>query len=40
MLQNVGATGKYELDFNGLSVALHTGLSYSPINIDDYRYHH
>ena len=33
---SVGVTGKYELDFNGLSVAPHAGLRYSSIDIDDY----
>ena len=33
---SVGVTGKYELDFNGLSVAPHAGLRYSTIDIDDY----
>ena len=33
---SVGVTGKYELDFNGVSVAPHAGLRYSSIDIDDY----
>ena len=35
-LRNFGATGKYELDVNGLSVAPHAGLRYGSIDIDDY----
>ena len=33
---SVGVTSKYELDFNGVSVAPHAGLRYSSIDIDDY----
>ena len=33
---SVGVTGKYALDFNGVSVTPHAGLRYSNIDIDDY----